>query len=295
MTVTVAKNAGFCFGVARAAKAVEELATCQSGEAVYTFGELIHNRVYNASLTALGVTVVETLEEAKNIAESGKRAVLVIRTHGVPRDVQEGLLRLSRAFPNFRVVDMTCPFVSKIHKIAEEHTTDNSIFCLLATDGHPESVGIVSHAKGKVITFRTKEELVELLKPYKDGNFCMLLASQTTQSGEEFKKTKLFFKKHFTNSKIFDTICNVTDIRQEEAEELSRRSDRMIVVGGKNSSNTQKLFDICKKNCAKTYWIETRDEIKALPIDGTEQNIGITAGASTPAGLIKEIEHQWKK
>ena len=294
MKVTIAKSAGFCFGVSRAAEKIEELLQA-SDKKVYTFGELIHNRIYNDSLAKRGVNIIESLEEARKIAESNVPSVVVIRTHGVPKEISETLFALAAKHKNFQIADMTCPFVMKIHKIAEEETNESSVLFLLATEGHPESIGIVSHAVGKVITFQYAEQLEKLTKPYLNGNFCMLLASQTTQNHEEFKKSKLFFKKHFTNAKIFDTICNVTDIRQKEAAALSATSDLMLVIGGKNSSNSRKLFDICLKNCKKTFFVEDATEIDGISLDGTEQNIGITAGASTPAALIKEIEYKWKK
>ena len=294
MKVTVAKNAGFCFGVSRAAERIETLLR-QEDRKVYTYGELIHNRIYNEYLEKKGVSVIETLSEAEKIAKSKIPSTVVIRTHGLAKEIKDALFSLKEMYPDFSVEDMTCPFVSKIHKIAETETHENSIFFLLATENHPETVGIVSHAKGKVITFHYAEQLESLTFPYRNGNFCILLASQTTQNYEEFKKSKLFFKKHFTNAKIFDTICNVTDIRQKEAASLSSVSDLMIVIGGKNSSNTRKLFDVCLHNCEKTFLVECIDDLENISLDGTEQIIGITAGASTPVGLIKEIEHKWKK
>ena len=294
MKITVAKNAGFCFGVSRAAERIEMLLRAEDKK-VYTFGELIHNRIYNEELAKKGVSVIETLSEAERIAKSKIPSTVVIRTHGLAKEIKNALLGLKENYPDFDVEDMTCPFVSKIHRIAENETDENSIFFLLATENHPESVGIVSHAKGKVVTFQRAEQLESLTSPYQNGNFCMLLASQTTQNNEEFKKSKLFFKKHFTNAKIFDTICNVTDIRQKEAASLSSVSDLMLVIGGKNSSNTRKLFDVCLQNCEKTFLVESIDDLENISLDGTEQNIGITAGASTPVGLIKEIEHKWKK
>ena len=294
MKITVAKNAGFCFGVSRAAERIETLLRSEDRK-VYTYGELIHNRIYNEDLAKKGVSVIETLAEAEQIAKSKIPSTVVIRTHGLAKDIKDALLTLKETYPDFNVEDMTCPFVSKIHRIAEQETDENSIFFLLATENHPESVGIVSHAKGKVITFQRAEQLETLASPYQNGNFCILLASQTTQNNEEFKKSKLFFKKHFTNAKIFDTICNVTDIRQKEAASLSSDSDLMLVIGGKNSSNTRKLFDVCLQNCKKTFLVESIDDLENISLDGTEQIIGITAGASTPVGLIKEIEHKWKK
>jgi len=292
--ITVAKSAGFCFGVSRAAEKIEELLQA-SEKRVYTFGELIHNRIYNEGLAKRGVTVIHSLEDAKEIAESNIPSVIVIRTHGLTKEIADSLFSLAVEHPNLQIEDMTCPFVAKIHRIADEEATENSVLFLLATEGHPESIGIVSHAKGKVITFQNEEQLEKLTKPYLNGNFCMLLASQTTQNYEEFKKSKLFFKKHFTNAKIFDTICNVTDIRQKEAAALSAASDLMLVIGGRNSSNSHKLFDICSQNCQKTFFIEDPSDLESVCLDGTEQNIGITAGASTPAALIKEIEYKWKK
>ncbi len=287
MKITVAENAGFCFGVARAARFAEEAAS-ERDTHVYTLGELIHNRLFNDELAARGVKQA-SLSDILPLLESGERVHLIIRTHGVTKEEYTYLLSLKEKFPAFRLSDYTCPHVKRVQNIAEAETDDSTVFVLLSTPGHAEARGILSHAKGVCVPVTSSFDLEEKIKPYIGSEKTVIFASQTTQSKEEFKKCEIFFKKHFTNAKIFDTICNVTEKRQSEAKSLASGADVMIVVGGKNSSNTEKLYRICKENCEATYWIESAAELAGIPVDLTARNVCITAGASTPGGLIKEI------
>ncbi len=287
MKITVAETAGFCFGVRRAAEYVEKIAK-EKRARIYTLGELIHNRLYLESLSEMGVGIT-SLSKLPTLLLDTAPLHLVIRTHGIPRADEEQLRALAARYPHFSYTDMTCPHVKKIHTIVENETSDDSLTFLFSTPEHAEALGILSHTKGTAIPVTSLSDLENKALPFFGTEKTVILASQTTQSREEYKKCELFFKNHFTKSKIFDTICNVTEKRQAEASSLAKRFDVMIVVGGKNSSNTEKLYRICKENCEATYWIESADEWKELSPKLAARNVCITAGASTPVGLIKEI------
>ena len=293
MSVTVAGNAGFCFGVERAAQAVEEALQC--GARVYTYGELIHNPVYIQNLTERGACVL-SYGEALCVAKTASTPTrLIIRAHGIPINEENELLSIAKENPYFSVIDMTCPFVKRIHDFADKETGEDTVTFLLCKNGHPESIGILSHVMGEKYAVADLSELESLALSCKNTEKTPVLLSQTTASKNEFKKCEKFFKKLFTNSKIFDTICNVTDSRQKEAATLAKSSDVMLVIGGRSSSNTQKLYDICRLHCDKTYHVESVKDLTAVTKFDDTLNIGITAGASTPLGLIKEILTQWKK
>ncbi len=293
MSVTIAKNAGFCFGVERAARAVEEALQC--GARVYTYGELIHNPVYIQDLKDRGVSVL-SYGEALRIAKTASVPTrLIIRAHGIPLFEENGLRLIETENQNFSLIDMTCPFVKRIHDFADKETGDDTVTFLLCTDGHPESIGILSHVRGEKYAVADLAALESVATSCKNTKKTAVLLSQTTASKNEFKKCEKFFKKLFTNSKIFDTICNVTDSRQREAETLAKNADVMLVIGGRSSANTQKLYDICRLHCEKTYHVESVKDLAAVTEFDDTLNIGITAGASTPLGLIKEILTQWKK
>ena len=271
MNITLAKTAGFCFGVDRAVNMVEKLA--EQGGNVCTLGPIIHNAQLVDRLKNMGVGIINDVEEAKGLD------TLVIRSHGVPREVEQKALEYCK-----NVVDATCPYVAKIHKIVDCKET-----VLIAGDPeHEEVIGIMGHHDGPVFTFKNQTELEKLISD--NPILCdidIIVVAQTTFNRVIWEKCLFFLKKVCTKAKIFDTICNATVKRQEEAELLSSQSDVMIVVGGRHSSNTAKLYDICRKNCS-TYLIETAAEITPRMLDGAE-NIGVIAGASTPAFIIKEV------
>ena len=287
--IEVAKNAGFCFGVKRATDCIENLLQNKNLR-IYTLGKLIHNQVYIDELEHLGVRAI-TLDEADDIAKNSSKkspVALVIRAHGITKDFDIHLSELSNKYPHFSVVDMTCPFVKRIHKIAEENTDDNTLFILFGNANHPEVLGIMSYAKGESTATSDLNKILSYLEEKSDGKE-IILASQTTQSMFEWKKCQENINKLYTNSKIFDTICNVTKNRQDETEKIAKNSDFMIVIGGNDSSNTKKLFDICKNNCQNTYWIEKPSDLPPFLLHA-KGKIGITAGASTPAKLIMEVQ-----
>ena len=295
MSVEIAKDAGFCFGVKRATDRLEQAISKKSGAHLYTLGPLIHNNVYNSRLAEQGVGIIsiETVEELAKTATEEAPVCVFVRAHGIPRKDEELLLRLSEQYPAFSFEDCTCPFVKKIHKIAMEHSAPENLFVLSGYASHPEVIGILSYFDYDALTFENAESLTQAIN---DGIFdkfrekTLILAAQTTQNLSEWKKTEEILKKLYTNRLIFDTICSVTDTRQQEAAALSARSDLMIVIGGKDSSNTAKLYGICKKICPQTVWIERPDELAELNlITSTHTKVGITAGASTPSGVIQEV------
>ncbi len=275
MSVQVAKTAGFCFGVRRAVDAVSRL--LDEGKQVCTLGPIIHNPQMVEQLAGRGVRIVERPEDVP------AGYTLVIRSHGVPQAVYEALE--GRDIPYY---DATCPFVAKIHRIVAEHSRAGAAV-LIAGDGkHPEVQGICGHCHGPAYPFTTEEELQAL---WESGTPApeqpVILVAQTTFNVNTWKKCEEFAKKHYTNLQIFDTICSATAERQAEAAALARESDVMVIVGGHQSSNTAKLRDVCKEFCP-TVLVETAKELQRERFSAVRR-IGITAGASTPADIIKEV------
>ncbi len=297
MEITVANGAGFCFGVKRATDSLQKaIDTCAHGERIFTLGTLIHNDTYNAMLESRGVSVA-SIDEVRTIANSASESspvTVFIRAHGIPKQDEELLASLSRKNPAFKYVDCTCPFVKKIHNIAQKHSSENNIFILLGGKEHPEVIGIMSYFEHEKYVFADADELEQALQGelfVKITNKTPILATQTTQKLSEWRKAQKVLKKVCTNALIFDTICSVTDQRQKEAAALAAKSDIMIVIGGKESSNTAKLFAVCKENCPQTLRIERADELAVNNLIKTSAHtkVGIAAGASTPSGVIQEV------
>ena len=285
MKINLSQYAGFCPGVRRADKTVRELVKESTEKTrVYTLGQLIHNTLHTEELKNLGVTTI-SFDDVEKVFLSDPETpmTVVIRTHGIPKQQFEFLQELAKSNTNFTVVDATCPFVKKIHNIAVENTNDETCFLLFADKDHPETIGTISYAKGDKLVFNTLDEL----KAYDFGNKLPILCAQTTQNLVEFKKIKKILKKLCTNAKIFDTICSVTENRQNEATKIAEKSDLMIVIGGHESSNTRKLFDLCSNVCP-TFWIESVADLQTDFPDNAKC-VGITAGASTPDGIITEV------
>ena len=274
MKITVAKTAGFCFGVNRAVETVNRL--LGEGERVWTLGPIIHNPQTLADLAARGVRIAQEPREAKG-------GVLVIRSHGVARAVLEEADRCGA-----RVVDATCPFVAKIHSLVQRASREGRFVLIAGDAAHPEVQGIVGHCDGPYHVFSGAANLEKFSLENKNlQNQPVAVVSQTTFSLSEWKNSLKILKRVYTNAAIFDTICNATANRQSEAEALSCACDAMIIVGGRQSSNTAKLFDVCRRNCP-SYFVE---DARELPIDALRgaNAVGITAGASTPASIIKEV------
>ena len=276
MKITLAKTAGFCFGVDRAVKMVYDL--LEKGEKVCTLGPIIHNQQLVDELKQKGVRIVE------NPSEVNEGETLVLRSHGVEPSVLEECKKL-----NIKTVDATCVFVSKIHKIVSEQSKSGDIILIAGDKNHQEVIGIRGYADNESFVFSDEAELEDLLKinPILTEKSVSVVA-QTTFNEKKWQKCQKFLKKLCTNAKIFDTICNATSLRQSEAGELSKTNDAMVVIGGKHSSNTSKLFDVCRSNCDKTYLIETYKELEPDFFKGCDF-VGVVAGASTPAGIIKEV------
>ncbi len=276
MEITVAKTAGFCFGVNRAVNTVYEL--LEKNKKVCTLGPIIHNPQLVSELSEKGVRTVSSVEETK------KGETLVIRSHGVPKALTDKARELCLDF-----VDATCPFVAKIHSIVSEKSEQGDIILIAGDDKHIEVIGIKGHCNGDVFVFSTEEEIDDLIKNHPEiAEKSVCAVAQTTFNAKKWDLIQKKLKKVCTNAKIFDTICNATSARQDEAGDLSSKSDVMVVIGGKHSSNTAKLFEVCKSNCEKTYSIETANELSFDWFDGCSK-VGVVAGASTPARIIKEV------
>lgn len=273
--IRVAKTAGFCFGVDRAVEMVYKL--LDEGKKVCTLGPIIHNPQLVQSLEQRGVRIINFPKDA-NTDET-----VLIRSHGVPPSVLSELNELGVPY-----VNATCPFVEKIHKLVHSAGEDGRLVMIAGDREHPEIQGVLGSCTGPFETFSSLKQLEECFTKHPEyAKSPLAFCQQTTFNVEEWEKCLFFIEKVCTNASIFDTICNATANRQKEARELSSESDLMIVVGGRHSSNTAKLKDVCAENC-ETFLIETAQELNELPVRG-RHNIGITAGASTPASIIKEV------
>ena len=276
MEVIVAKTAGFCFGVKRAVEKVYEQAAI--GKKIYTFGPIIHNEEVVKDLENKGVTVIETEEELTSLTEG----TVVIRSHGVSKHICDLI-----AQSGLECVDATCPFVKRIHNIVEKESAAGKKIIIIGNAGHPEVEGIMgwSHTPASVIE---SAEEAENFNCKKDEMLCIV--SQTTFNYNKFKDLVEIFQKKGYNVNVVNTICNATEERQTQAREIAARVDAMIVIGGKHSSNTRKLYEICKEKCANTYFIQTLDDLH-LELPETAALVGITAGASTPNNIIEEVQN----
>ena len=271
--IIVAESAGFCFGVNRAINILYKL--IDEKKPACTLGPIIHNMQMVNELREKGVRTIDKISEAK------ENETIVIRSHGVPQSIVDEINERHLDY-----IDATCPFVSKIHKIVSE-TDDDSIVIIAGDKNHPEVQGIMGHCKSKCYTFKNQEELQELFSIIPQKNYKTIkIVAQTTFDLKEWEKSLKSLKNVYT--KIFDTICNATSIRQREAANISKSVDLMFVIGDKHSSNSFKLYSICSSNCENTFFIETADE---LPLEMVKKadSIGVTAGASTPARIIKEV------
>ena len=277
MSIKKADSAGFCFGVNRAISMVKDLV--DHDVKVCTLGPIIHNMEVVRELEQHGCRPVES------IGEINEGEILVIRSHGVPKTVIDELDKKGIEYQ-----DATCPFVKKIHRIVSEAVVGEEVVLIAGNASHPEVKGIIGNCKTDCYTFNNEGELDNLLiNILKENNkLVKVVAAQTTFDTKEWKKSVKKIKKLCTNSKIFDTICNATSVRQSEADEIAAQSDFMVVIGDRHSSNTAKLFDICKRRCGNTVLIETAAELDMNQVRAAE-NIGVTAGASTPAKIIKEV------
>ena len=275
MKLTIAKSAGYCFGVKRAVNMVYQEAE-EAKVPVYTYGPIIHNEEVVRDLKQRGVHVVRELKELENLPK-GK---IIIRSHGISRREHEAM-----KVCGFEVLDATCPFVLKIHRLVEKYSKEGYRIVIAGNEHHPEVEGILGWVEGQPAYTVTSQEDIEKL-PLKEGKVC--LVAQTTFNYNKFQELVEIIKKKGYDISVLDTICNATEERQTEARKIAAESDLMIVIGDKHSSNTQKLYEISKKECANTYYIQTSKDMDYHQIQSIN-NVGITAGASTPNNIIEEV------
>ena len=273
MQIILAKTAGFCFGVNRAVKLTYEL--LEQGRPVATLGPLIHNPQVVEDLESKGAITCDSVDDVPDGCE------VVIRSHGVGQSVYDKILTRRLAYH-----DATCPFVTKIHKIAARAGAEGAMLLVAGDAKHPEVQGIVGHTTGKVEVFANLAELEKLL-PELTQQKSIFAVAQTTFNVQSWETCKEFLKNQCTNAKIFDTICNATWARQQEAEDLSQKCDHMVVIGGHHSSNTQKLLQVAARH-TKAINVETADELDPAWLAGAAR-VGVTAGASTPSSIIEEV------
>lgn len=281
MEITVAKSAGFCFGVQRAVDSVYKELEENSGK-IYTFGPIIHNEQVVEDLNKKGIEVIDTVEQLKKI----KEGTVVIRSHGVAKEIYDILEQ-----QKLKMVDATCPFVKKIHNIVLDESNNGKTIIIIGNDNHPEVEGIKGWVNGEVIVIN-KEEQIEKLSLPEQTKACIV--SQTTFNHNKFKYLVEIIRKKGYDINVVNTICNATHVRQVEAQKISSKVDGMIVIGGKNSSNTQKLYDICRNECENTFYVQTVKDLNLHELKSLK-SIGITAGASTPKNIIEEVRTECQK
>ncbi len=273
MEVILAKTAGFCFGVKRAVDTVYE----QTGKGnVYTYGPIIHNEEVVKDLESKGVGIIDNEEELQALDEG----TVVIRSHGVDRHIYDIINE-----KKLELVDATCPFVKKIHNIVDKDSREGKQIVIIGSKKHPEVQGICGWCNNKPIVLESVEDAQNYTN---ETGADISIVSQTTFNHNNFNKIVEIFEKKGYNVSVYNTICNATAQRQKEAADIAAQVDAMIVIGGKNSSNTQKLYDISKKECANTYYIQTLDDLDLATVKSVDR-VGITAGASTPHHIIKEV------
>ena len=273
MKINIAKSAGFCFGVKRA---VDTVYKESSKKNVYTFGPIIHNDEVVADLERQGVHVINDSEDFKSLSEG----TIIIRSHGVSKAIYDEILNAG-----LDLVDATCPFVRKIHKIVERESGDGRVIIIIGNNHHPEVEGIMGWCQTHPIVIENREQAegVEL-----DADAKISIVSQTTFNYNKFQDLVEIISEKGYDINVFNTICNATEERQTETRELAKKSDAMIVIGGRHSSNTQKLFEISKKECSNTFYIQTKNDLNMEDFSNIGM-LGITAGASTPNNIIKEV------
>lgn len=278
--VNLASTAGFCFGVKRAVDAVYE--EIKNGDKVYTYGPVIHNEEVIRDLSEKGVSLIRSEEELKSLSEG----TIIIRSHGVPEKIYD-LIKGS----NLKLVDATCPFVLKIHKIVKEQTEAGRHIVIVGSKEHPEVQGITGWCMNNYTVAESKEDAKKFDFPL-ETKLCIV--AQTTINYNNFQDIVEIISKKGYDIIVLNTICNATKERQTEARELAKASDAMIVIGDRHSSNTQKLYEISKAECENTYYIQTLKDLD-LEILKSFRSVGITAGASTPNNIIKEVHTACQK
>lgn len=283
MKITLAKSAGFCFGVKRAVDTVYEQLEMSAAERqpIYTFGPIIHNEEVVRDLEEKGVTVLESVEELEERAAHG--GTVIIRAHGVEKGISEKIKELG-----YTLVDATCPFVLKIHRLVEKHSAEGAQIVIIGNEKHPEVKGIKSWSLDPHTAVIATPEEAEKYQAESGKKVCIV--AQTTFNYNKFQDLVEIISKKSYDVSVLNTICNATKERQTEAESIAESVDAMIVIGDKHSSNTQKLVEICRKACDNTYYIQTLDDLDLNQL-GSVETVGITAGASTPNNIIEEVQN----
>ncbi len=277
MEVILAEHAGFCFGVTRAVDEVYNQVEKNEGRQIYTYGPIIHNEAVVSDLEKKGVKVIESEKNLETIEDG----ILIIRSHGIRKEIHEFIEK-----KGIEYVDSTCPFVKRIHNIVEKESAAGKTIVVVGSAKHPEVDGIVSYAQGPVYVVETPEDVEKLNIP-EGTEICIV--SQTTFNTNKFQETVDKFSNSRYNVNVVNTICSATQERQTEAERIAGQVDAMIVIGGAHSSNSRKLYEICSKKCANTYFIQTLDDLH-LELPKSVRLVGITAGASTPKNIIEEVQ-----
>ncbi|SCP95101.1 4-hydroxy-3-methylbut-2-enyl diphosphate reductase [Anaerobium acetethylicum] len=275
MKVKLARTAGFCFGVKRAVDKVYEQIE-KADMPIYTFGPIIHNEEVVKDLEAKGVKVIDTVDELKSLNEG----IVIIRSHGVSEEIYRIIDQLG-----LECVDATCPYVRKIHKIVRNESEKGNVIVIIGNDKHPEVEGIKGWSGPETYVIESPEE-AEKFDAAKEKKVCIV--SQTTFNHNKFQDLVEIISKKGYDILVLNTICNATEERQTEAKQIAGEVEAMIVIGGTNSSNTQKLFEICKKECENTYYIQTLKDLDLEELKSIS-SVGITAGASTPNNIIEEV------
>ena len=280
MEVILAKKAGFCFGVKRAVEtAFGEADNVKKGDGkAYTFGPIIHNEEVTGSLKKAGIDIIDSLDE---LSDLGKDTRIIIRSHGVGQNVYRTIEEAG-----LQVVDATCPFVANIHKIVSERSGLGDEILIIGNPGHAEVEGTIGWSEKTPYVINSVQDIDNLPDL---SNKKITVVAQTTYSLKKFQELVAELQDRYYNVNVCKTICNATEERQTEAERLARTVDAMIVIGGRSSSNTQKLYEICKQNCNNTYYIQTLADLD-LTVFESVRRVGITAGASTPNHVIKEVQ-----
>ncbi len=276
MDIEMAKTAGFCFGVQRAMDKVYALLEEHPQKQIYTLGPIIHNEEVVKDLEARGVRMIEE-EDLEHIQDG----IIVIRSHGISEMLMRRIQNLG-----LEILDVTCPFVSKIHRHVYLNSAKGHPIIIAGNSRHPEVEGIMGWCRGPVYVVETPEDVDKLPQKAFEG---ACIVAQTTFNHDKFKVLVENISKRGYDSNVLNTICNATQERQIEAKSVAGKVDGMLVIGGKNSSNTQKLYEICKKECENTFYIQTKDDIDLSWFQDAKK-VGITAGASTPKNIIEEVQ-----
>lgn len=277
--LTIAKSAGFCFGVTRAVNMVYE-AIEKENVPIYTYGPIIHNDEVVKDMEKNGVTVINDLDELS----SHEKGVMIIRSHGISKAEYDRIKNCG-----FEVLNATCPFVSKIHRYVEDYSSKGYDIIIVGSPKHPEVCGIKGWADEKchVTIINSPEDAENYIK---NSTKKLCIVSQTTFNYNKFQELVEIFGKKGYDISVVNTICNATEERQTEAKEIAAKVDAMIIIGGRHSSNTRKLYEICSRECADTYFIQTLDDLH-LDLPKSVRLVGITAGASTPNKIIEEVQN----